>query len=101
MLISVRDWGWLPGLGVLRQVLTAERLDVAVDLGAVVKLIADRRSELQNEALHVGERVYAETPTAFGRRMRRCWKAGRAAARASVEQRPAELAQATREPHAA
>jgi CHAD domain-containing protein len=88
-------------LGVLRQTLTRDHLDVAVDLDAVVKLIDHRRSELHTEAIHVGERVYAETPPAFGRRMKRCWKAGRAAARASLEQRPAELAQATRETHAA
>lgn len=83
-------------LAVLRQVLTAERLDVGVDLDAVVKLIDHRRSDLHSEAIHAGEPVYAETPTAFGRRMRRCWKAGRAAARASLKQRPAELAEATR-----
>jgi hypothetical protein len=88
-------------LGVLRQVLIRDHLDVAVDLDAVVKLIDYRRSELHTEAIHLGERVYAETPPAFGRRMKRSWKAGRAVARAALEQRPAELAQATRETHVA
>jgi CHAD domain-containing protein len=88
-------------LGVLRQTLTQDHLDVAVDLDAVVQLIDHRRSELHAEAIHLGERVYAETPPAFARRMKRCWKAGRAAAQASLAQRPAELAQATRETHVA
>ena len=83
-------------LGVLRQVLTREHLDVAIDLDAVVRLIDHRREELQTEAVHIGERVYAEKPKAFGRRMRRSWKAGRATARAPLEQVPAELAEATR-----
>jgi hypothetical protein len=86
-------------LGVLRQVLTQEHVDVAVDLDAVVRLIDHRRSELHTEAIHVGERVYTETPKAFSRRMKGCWKAGRAGARASLAQRPAELAQTTRETH--
>lgn len=75
-------------LGVLRQTLTRDHVDVAVDLDAVVQLIDHRRSELHTEAIHLGERVYAETPPAFARRMKRRWKAGRAAAQASLEQRP-------------
>lgn len=65
-------------LGVLRQTLTGEPLDVAVDLIAVVRLIDHRREELQTQAIRLGGRVYAETPKAFRQRMRRCWKAGRA-----------------------
>lgn len=86
-------------LGVLRKTLTHDHLDVAVDLDAVVRLVDHRRAELQTEALHIGERVYAETPKAFRRRMERCWKAGRAAAHAQLEHDPTDLATATRTPH--
>jgi hypothetical protein len=48
----------------------------------------------------VGSRVYAEKPKAFERRMRRSWKAGRAASHVPLEQNPAELAHATRAVHA-
>jgi CHAD domain-containing protein len=87
-------------LGVLRQTLTGDHLAVAVDLDAVVGLIDHRRAELQTEAIHLGKRVYAEKPKAFQRRMRRSWKAGRAASQVPVEQNPAELAHATRAVHA-
>ncbi len=85
-------------LGVLRQTLTRDHIDAAVDLDAVVRLIDHRRVELESEAIHIGERVYAETPTAFRRRMKLSWKAGRAAVRARRDQDPAELATATRAP---
>jgi CHAD domain-containing protein len=83
-------------LGVLRQTLIHDYAGVAVDLDAVVGLIDHRRGELQTEAIHIGGRVYAEKPKAFGRRMRRSWDAGRAVARAPLEQNPAEVAEATR-----
>jgi CHAD domain-containing protein len=83
-------------LGVLRQTLTRDHVAIAVDLDAVVGLIDHRREELQTEAIHIGQRVYAEKPKAFRRRMRRSWNAGRAVARAPLEQDPTELAQATR-----
>ena len=57
-------------LGMLREALTGGRVEAAVDLDAVVALIDHRRAELQSEAAHVGTRVYAEKPKAFGRRMR-------------------------------
>ena len=37
--------------------------------------IDHRREQLQTEAMQVGERVYAERPTAFIRRKHRYWKA--------------------------
>ncbi len=83
-------------LALLRHELTQASAPAAVDMGAVVKLIDHRRAELQTEATRVGERVYAETPKAFRRRMRGSWKAGRALARAPREQHPARLAAATR-----
>jgi CHAD domain-containing protein len=87
-------------LGVLRDMLAAGHLDVAVDLTAVIALIDHRRAELQAEAIHMGERVYVEKPKAFRRRMQRSWVAGRAVARTPFERDPAELAQATRAVHA-
>lgn len=83
-------------LALLRQELDHDSTPVAVDLDAVIGLIDHRRSELQTEAISIGQRVYAEKPKAFRRRMRRVWKAGRALARAPQEQRPAQLAAATR-----
>jgi CHAD domain-containing protein len=85
-------------LAVLREELTGEVRAVPVDLDAVLKLIDHRRDELQTEAFRIGERVYAESPKAFRRRLQRSWKAGRKLARVPEEQHPAELAAATRKP---
>lgn len=87
-------------MGMLRAELTHDAIHAAVDVDAVVKLIDHRRSELQDEAMAIGARLYAERPAAFARRMRRTWDAGRALAHARYERNPAELAAATREPHA-
>jgi CHAD domain-containing protein len=83
-------------LALLRLELAQHSPEVAVDVGAVIRLIDHRRAELQTEAIRIGQRVYAETPKAFRRRMRACWRAGRALARVPQEQHPAELAAATR-----
>ncbi len=82
-------------LGVLSQ--TLARIDdaVAADLHPLRGLIEHRREELQSEAMFAGRRLYAEKPQAFRRRMRSCWKAGRAQARATHERHPSELAAAT------
>jgi hypothetical protein len=64
-------------------------------VNAVVELIDHRRRELQTEAIALGERVYADSPKAFRRRMRRSWRAGRALAEAPQEGHPAGLAAAT------
>lgn len=85
-------------LGVLHQRLTSGET-AAVDVESLISLIDHRRGELQREALHIGGRVYAESPDAFGRRMKRSWQAGRARAKAAAAQHPAELAEATRQPH--
>jgi CHAD domain-containing protein len=85
-------------LALLRRELIEGSIPVAVDVDAVVKLIEHRREELQTEAFGIGERLYAESPKAFRRRMRRSWRAGRAMMRAAEERDPAELAAATREP---
>jgi CHAD domain-containing protein len=42
-----------------------------VDYDAVLELVAERRAELQADALRLGRRLYAEPPKAFGRRLRR------------------------------
>lgn len=83
-------------LAVLRQELADTGLPVPVDVDAVVRLIDHRREELQTEAFGIGERLYAEPPKAFRRRMHRSWKAGRGMARAKQDRHPAELGAATR-----
>jgi CHAD domain-containing protein len=83
-------------LAVLRQTLARSGGKLAIDLDAVLSLIDYRRDQLQLEARLAGERVYAERPKAFRRRVRRQWKAGRAEGRAPRARTPAELAQATR-----
>jgi CHAD domain-containing protein len=82
-------------LVVLRQALTREASHTAADLNAVLGLIDHRQQELRSQALGLGGRVYAEKPRAFVRRMRAMWCAGRVEA-VAADQRPAELAQATR-----
>jgi CHAD domain-containing protein len=73
-------------LGVLREALRDGRVDAPVDVDAVVELIDFRRGELETRALHLGSRIYAETPKRFVRRMSRSWQAGRADARAPRRQ---------------
>lgn len=85
-------------LAVLREELAPHAMPVPVDVNAVVELIDHRRGELQTEAVALGDRVYADSPKAFRRRMRTSWRAGRALAEAPMEVRPAELAAATRKP---
>ena len=86
-------------LVVLRHALTGEASHTAADLDAVVGLIDHRQQELRRQALQLGARVYAEKPKPFVRRMRAMWRAGRGQEAVAAEQRPAELAQATRTPH--
>jgi CHAD domain-containing protein len=83
-------------LAVLKQELVSNA-SVSPDVDAVVRLIDHRRRALQAEALDIGARVYAESPEAFRRRMRRSWNAGRAAAVSALESHRVEVAQATRE----
>jgi CHAD domain-containing protein len=51
------------------QPLTAEQLD------HVRRLVAERRAELQEEAFAYGERLYAEKPKPFVKRMESYWEA--------------------------
>jgi CHAD domain-containing protein len=85
-------------LGILHQRLTSGKTNAPVDLDAVLSLIDHRRGELQTEAIHIGGRLYAESPKSYRRRMKRSWKAGRAQAGSATRQDPTELAEATRTP---
>ena len=44
--------------------------------------VEERRSELQGEAFALGERLYADKPSAYVRRLKRLWKASQASIRA-------------------
>jgi CHAD domain-containing protein len=66
-------------LALLREALLSGAGEAPVDVDAVIKLIDHRREQLQAEAMRVGERLYAERPKAFRRRMHRYWKASRGA----------------------
>jgi CHAD domain-containing protein len=83
-------------LGVLSLTLDQIERDVAVDVDALRGLIDYRRDEVQSEAIFAGERLYAEKPKAFARRLHRYWKAGREEARAQHDRHPGELARVTR-----
>jgi CHAD domain-containing protein len=64
-------------LALLRKTLLRGVGEVPVDVDAVIELIDHRRAQLLVEAVQVGERVYAEPPKSFRRRMHRYWKASR------------------------
>ena len=74
-------------LGVLRRALT-EKFHAPVDSDGIVALIDHRSAQLQEEALCIGARVYAESPKAYVRRVRRMWKAGSGHAAAVAAERP-------------
>ena len=80
----------------LRATLLSLDGQLPVDVEAVIGLIDHRRGQLQGEAFFVGQRLYAEPPKAFARRMHSYWKAWRAEGRAALAQRPVSLAEATR-----
>jgi CHAD domain-containing protein len=83
-------------LALLRQSLIATGASLPVDVDSVIALIDRRRGQLQTDAVFLGERVYAEKPKAFRRRLRRYWKAWQAQTREAESQHPAQLAQRTR-----
>ena len=81
-------------LAVLRESLESAA-QLAVHLDAVLELIDRRREQLQAQALRIGERLYAESPTVFVHRMHRYWKAshlGRSPVRAQAANRLARTA---------
>jgi CHAD domain-containing protein len=75
-------------LAVLRDRLESTESEFVVDVGPVFELIDHRREQLQRQAMLVGERLYAETPKAFRRRLHRYWKTWRREARAAEAPRP-------------
>jgi CHAD domain-containing protein len=75
-------------LAVLRERLETVADELAVDLDPVLGLIGHRREQLQEQAVLAGERLYAEKPKAFRRRLHRYWQAGRAEARTAGAARP-------------
>ena len=85
-------------LSELRRTITRVGADIPADLGSVIGLIDHRQEQLRTEAWFVGQRLYAERPKAFRRRMRRYWKAWRCETRAITARRPGELADLTRVP---
>lgn len=85
-------------LAVLRQSLVESGAEIPVDLAPVLALIDLRREQLQQEALFLGARLYAESPKTFRRRLRRYWKAWRAETRAAEAQQPVRIAERTRAP---
>lgn len=83
-------------LAVLRGSLAGKAGQVPVDTDAVIGAIDHRREQLQSDAFFVGDRLYAESPKAFLRRMHRYWRAWRAQTDAVQARRPVELATAVR-----
>ena len=79
-------------LAVLREQLDRAGGELAVDLEPMFELIGHRREQLQQQAVLIGERLYAEKPKAFGRRMHRYWRAWEEEARAAGARRPTEPA---------
>jgi CHAD domain-containing protein len=84
-------------LAVLTATLTALAPEVPHDLGPLLAIVRHRRDELEEQAKWAGARLYAESPSAFAKRIRRYWKATRAQERARRARRPAQLAQQGRE----
>ncbi len=74
-------------LAVLRDSL-AGMTAVPTDADSVLGLIDQRRDQLQTDAMFLGQRLYAEKPKHFLRRMHRYWKAWRAETMASSAQWP-------------
>jgi CHAD domain-containing protein len=88
--------GDLHDLAVLEAALPRLAEGIVVDTDALRALIEHRSGQLSAEAFSIGERVYAEAPQRFARRLRAYWRAWRAQARAAADSRPVELAQITR-----
>jgi hypothetical protein len=85
-------------LALLRETLQNAGPALAVEVDSVLALLDHRRAQLQTQAMLLGERLYAEKPKAFRRRMRAYWKAWRAETRTSGDEHPARMAALTRTP---
>lgn len=71
-------------LWVLRGALMGLDDEIPDDLEPLLRAIDQRRGQLQRRAVLLGERVYAEKPKAFLRRIHRYWKAWRAESRGAA-----------------
>jgi CHAD domain-containing protein len=69
---------------------------VPADLEPLHGLIDHRGAELREDAFALGDRVFAESPNRFRKRVERYWRAWRSAFQARAEHHPVELAQASR-----
>ena len=72
--------------------------DLPADLEPLHGLIEHRGAELRDEAFALGDRVFAESPKRFCKRIERYWRAWRSAFAVRTEHHPVELAEATRHP---
>jgi CHAD domain-containing protein len=80
-------------LALLRDQLRDPGPAFAVDIEPVLALLGHRRAQLQRQAMLLGDRLYAEKPRPFVRRIGAYWKAWRAEARTTATEHPAELAE--------
>jgi CHAD domain-containing protein len=71
-------------LAVLAERVTGSEGSATLDNETLLSLIAERRAELQEAALELGHRIYAEKPKAYGRRLARYLAAARAGRSAEV-----------------
>jgi CHAD domain-containing protein len=85
-------------LALLRERLLEAAPALPVDVEPVIVLLEHRRGQLQAQAKLLGDRLYAEKPKAFRRRIRAYWKAWRAQSRSAASEHPAQLAELTRQP---
>ncbi|QDU08924.1 CHAD domain-containing protein [Gimesia aquarii] len=62
-------------LAVMTQLVQNEErvLETSTDIDLLLKMIKQQREELQSAAFEIADRVYAEKPKAFARRMRTYW----------------------------
>jgi hypothetical protein len=68
------------------------------DLTPLHGVIEHRSAELRSQTFGLGERLYAERPKSFAKRMHRYWRAWRGSLTAQARQHPSDLAEAARRP---
>jgi CHAD domain-containing protein len=78
-------------LALLATTVAGDASEIKADVNPVIALIEHRRDQLQTEAFFLGERLFAERPNAFRRRMRVYWSAWRAEIQA-MDSLPAKAA---------
>ncbi len=83
-------------LALLNQVIADIENELTVSAEPVIGLIAYQGGQLQTKAFSLGERVYAEKPHTYAKRIHRYWNAWRGEARANTARRPRALADAAR-----